>query len=284
MVEALTGSVLDGRFKIIGEVGRGRFAIVYKALDEETDESVAVKVLHEEVSPEGKDFLRFKREAELAAALEHPNIASVYGFGVADYQFPYVVMEYVTGLLLSARLSFEGRLPFKTAAPILIQICDAMSYAHEQGIIHRDLRPENVFLEEIDGKADVVKIVDFGVAKNIKSHEQKRLTGEGELLGTPEYASLEQILGEEIDARADIYSMGCLMYKMLSGQLPFSGRTAGDILMQKAESAPLDFSDPSRGRHLPQSIQDVVKQSISNEVSERPQSMQEIRTIIEKCL
>ncbi len=169
MTKTLTGRTLNGRYEIIGEVGRGKAGVVYKAHDATQDTNVAIKVLHEEYEPTDRHVVRFQREAELAGLLHHENIARTYDFGFADHRFPFVAMEYVTGPLLSAQVTAEGRIPWRKAGPILIQICDAMAYAHEQGIVHRDLRPENVFLVEHDGRGDVVKIVDFGVAKKSQS-------------------------------------------------------------------------------------------------------------------
>jgi serine/threonine-protein kinase len=284
MVKCLTGSTLNGRYEVIGEVGRGKAGIVYKATDTSLAIPVAIKVLHDEVLPTDKHYLRFQREAETASALQHENIAKVYDFGVARNSLPFVVMEYVTGPLLSTQINADGRIAVHKALPILIQICDAMAYAHDQGIVHRDLRPENVFLVEHEGRADVVKIVDFGVAKNMKSPAQKALTEEWELLGTPEFMSPEQILGRDIDSRSDIYSMGCLMYNVLSGQLPHTGRTPAEVFMHVVQGEPHDFSDPSYGRHVPAPVQAAVKQALRKELDERQQSMLEIRQTLEAAL
>jgi eukaryotic-like serine/threonine-protein kinase len=281
VVKTLTGKTLNGRYEIIGEVGRGKAGVVYKALDTTQETPVAIKVLHDEYEPTDRHVVRFQREADLAKELHHENIARTYDFGFADHRFPFVVMEYVTGPLLSAQVTAEGRLPWHKAAPILIQICDGMAYAHDQGIVHRDLRPENIFLVEHDGRSNIVKIVDFGVAKNVKSAAQKALTEEWELLGTPEFMSPEQILGTELDARSDIYSMGCLMYNVLSGQLPYTGRTPAEVFMQKCQAEPHDFSDPSCGRHLPAAVQAAVKKALKKEPGERQQSMQEIKEVLQ---
>jgi serine/threonine-protein kinase len=281
VVKTLTGKTLNGRYEIIGEVGRGKAGVVYKALDTTQETPVAIKVLHDEYEPTDKHVVRFQREAELAAALHHVNIARTHDFGFADHRFPFVVMEYVSGPLLSAQTTAEGRIPWHKAAPILIQICDAMSYAHAQGIVHRDLRPENIFLVEHEGMSDVVKIVDFGVAKNLKSATQKALTEEWELLGTPEFMSPEQVLGREIDLRTDIYSMGCLMYNVLSGQLPHTGHTPAEVFMHKVQAEPHDFSDPSCGRHLPPAVQAAVKKALHREPGDRQQSMQEIKAVLQ---
>jgi eukaryotic-like serine/threonine-protein kinase len=274
---------LNDKYEVVGEVGRGKAGIVYKAMDHTTGLPVAIKVLHEEVLPTDKHFERFKREAENASVLHHENIVKIHGFGIYRESLPYVAMEYVTGPLLSTQVNAEGRISMHKALPILLQICDAMMHAHEIGIVHRDLRPDNIFLVEHESKQDHVKIVDFGVAKNLKNPAQKALTEEWELLGTPEYMSPEQILGYEVDLRTDIYSMGCLMYNVLSGQLPYTGRTQAEVFIQKCQAEPHDFSDPACGRHIPSAVQGAVKQAIKRDPAMRQQSMQEIKDVLMTC-
>lgn len=277
MVECLTGSVLNDRYRIVGEVGRGHTAAVFKAVDLTDNRSVAVKVLHEEVAADDAMSSRFRREAETASQLDHPNLVRVHDFGMSDDHFPFLVMDYVSGMLLGTLVSVEGRLALPKALPIFIQIADGMSYLHDHGIIHRDLRPDNVFLVSQDGKENIVKIVDFGVAKNLHETGQKKLTAEGEILGTPEYMSPEQIFDKNLDGRTDIYSMGCLMFNVLTGQLPFVGNTPVEILKHKMQSDGLDFSDPSRGRHLPKELQELVNTALSKDPNDRQQSMHEIK-------
>lgn len=276
MTISLTGLTLNGRYHVLGEVGMGKDAIVYKAHDEKLDIPVAIKALKDEL-PSEHHLQRFHREAETAIALNHENLVRVFDFGTTSDTAPFVVMEYITGLLLSLSIEIEGRLPLPKAIPILSQICDGMAHAHERGIIHRDLRPNNVFLVERPGQAPLVKIVDFGVAKNLRASEEKPLTEEWEVLGTPEFMSPEQIRGLEVDHRTDIYSMGCLMYQVFTGQLPFSGRNNIEVFMQKIQGEPYDISEPSRGRHLPPYIKAAVKQALSKEPGERQNSMLEIK-------
>jgi serine/threonine protein kinase len=284
MVKCLTGLTLNDKYEVIGEVGRGKAGIVYKAQDIASGTPVAIKVLHEAVVPSDKHFQRFQREAETARILHHENIVKIHDFGIFRNVLPYVAMEYVTGPLLSGQITAEGRLSLQKAMPILIQICNGMIHAHSNGIVHRDLRPENIFLVEHEDNTNVVKIVDFGVAKNLKDANQKALTEEWELLGTPEFMSPEQILGTEVDLRSDIYSMGCLMYMVLSGQLPFTGRTAVEVFTHKIQTEPHDFSDPSCGRHVPAPVQAAVKKAIRKDPDQRQQSMQEIKAVLEASI
>lgn len=276
MTLSLTGLTLNGRYHVIGEVGKGKDAIVYKAHDQKLDIPVAVKVLQDEL-PSEHHLQRFHREAETAIALNHENIVRIYDFGMANDELPFVVMEYITGLLLSTAIEVEGRLPIAKAVPILTQICDGMASAHQHGIIHRDLRPSNVFLVERPGQTPLVKIVDFGVAKNIKASGEKPLTEEWEVLGTPEFMSPEQIRGLKLDHRTDIYAMGCLMYQVFTGQLPFSGHNNIEVFTQKIHGEPFDISDPGRGRHLPPYIKEAISQALSKEPAQRQGSMLDIK-------
>ncbi len=282
MTECLTNSILANRYKIIGEVGRGRSAAVYKGVDLTTGHSVAVKVLGDAVRPDQKTLLRFEREAKTASSLNHPNIAKVRDSGVYRDRFPFVVMDYVNGMLLGTRVRVEGRLSLQSGLPIFLQICDAMSYAHDHGVIHRDLRPDNIFLEARSNEPDLVKIVDFGVAKNLNESSETRLTAEGEVLGAPEFMSPEEITcSSELDCRADVYSMGCLMFNVLSGQLPFSGNNKVEVMAQQLRSEPKDFSDPSCGRHLPPGVQLIVKKALNKNPAERHQSMHELKELLQ---
>jgi len=282
MDESLTNSVLANRYRIVGEVGRGRSAAVYKGIDITTGHSVAVKVLEDKVQPAGKALLRFQREAKTASSLDHPNIAKVRDSGIFHDRFPFVVMDYVNGMLLGTRVRVDGRLSLQNGLPILLQICDGMAYAHEHGVIHRDLRPDNIFLVARSNEPELVKIVDFGVAKNLNETDQTRLTAEGEVLGAPEFMSPEEITcSNELDGRADIYSMGCLMFNVLSGQLPFSGNNKLEVMANQLRSEPKDISDPSCGRHLPPGVQLIIKKALNKNPADRHQSMHELKELLQ---
>lgn len=283
MAECSTGSTLSGKYQIVGEVGRGRSAVVYKAIDLTCDRPVAIKLHQQTMAAQGSAFLRFQREAETASALDHPNITKVYDFGISEDLVPFVVMDYVTGMLLGTRIRVNVRIPLQEALQMFIQICDGMAYAHDHGVIHRDLRPDNIFLVDRGGEPELVQIVDFGVAKKLHDSKQK-LTYPGELLGTPEYMSPEQILASSaLDARSDIYSMGCLMFYALSGQLPFEGKRI-DILAQQVGSEPKAFSDPISLRHLPPGVQLILRKSLSKKPADRQQSMQELKDQLQACM
>ncbi len=278
MVECLApGSILAGRYKVLSEIGRGRLGIVYKVHHAVLDRQVAVKVLFEEVKPTETAFLRFKREAETASSLNHPSIVKIFDFGISEGRFPFLVMDYVDGKILGNLLREQMRLPREKALPIFIQICDGMAYAHENGVIHRDLKPDNIFLVQKGVQHELVQIVDFGIAKKLNDPKMKKLTAEGQVLGTPAFMSPEQITGKDLDARSDIYSLGCLMYNVLTGRLPFPGANAMEVMSHHLQREPLNFSEACPGLRLPVGLQYVLRKSMKKEPKERQSTMLQLQ-------
>ena len=218
---------LGRQYEVLGLLGRGGMGAVYLATEAALEREVAIKVLPPDRGATKDSRDRFRREARTAAKLSHPNIVPLYTFGDVDGTL-YFVMGYVKGESLAARLKREGRLPVEESRRILIEIADALDYAHKLGVIHRDIKPDNVLLEEGTGRA---LLTDFGVAKALGAGQT--MTEVGSVLGTPQYMSPEQAQGKsDIDHRADIYSLGVMGYAMLAGRLPFEGPTAGDIMAQ----------------------------------------------------
>ena len=216
-------TVLAGRYAIERELGRGGTATVFLARDLRHRRLIALKVLRPEVAAViGSE--RFLREIEIAAGLTHPHILPIHDSGDADGLL-YFVMPYVPGESLRARLAREGQLPVEDALRICRDIGAALSYAHAQGFVHRDIKPENILIEH--GEAVVA---DFGLARALEAAADSRITGAGFAMGTPAYMSPEQAAGPDVDARADLYSLGCVLYEMLTGEPPFTGPTAQTIL------------------------------------------------------
>ena len=205
-----------GHYKIEEELGRGSAAIVYRAVDTFLGRTVALKVLHRELAADDEFMKRFKREAVAFAKLFHPNIVCIYDVS-AEGQMPYIVMEYCDGTTLTEILRKEHRLDISAAGRILPQIAIAMDYIHSHGLVHRDIKPGNIMI----GRKGEVKITDMGIARTI---DATGITVSGTILGTPEYMSPEQVRGEEVDSRSDIYSLGIVMFEMLSGGLPFKSK------------------------------------------------------------
>ncbi|HEY8106647.1 MAG TPA: protein kinase, partial [Gemmatimonadales bacterium] len=263
-IPAQLADALRDRYVLQRELGRGGMATVYLARDLKHDRPVALKVLRPELAATvGPD--RFRREIQLAARLQHPHILTVHDSGDANGQL-WFTMPYVEGENLRARLSREGQLPLDAALRITREAAQALQYAHEQGVIHRDIKPENLLLTP-DGNT---LVADFGIARAIGAADgaQERLTETGLSIGTPRYMSPEQASGDRaVDARADIYSLGCVLYEMLAGHPPFHGATAHEILARHA----LDPVPPLRAARdtIPPAIEQTVVRALAKSPADR---------------
>lgn len=209
----MAGTILDDRYELLEKIGEGGMAIVYKARCRILDRIVAVKVLKEEFARDDNFVLRFRTEALAAASLSHPNLVNIYDVGQQDNCY-YIVMEYVQGETLKDLIEREAPLPVEKAVDIAIMICDGLHHAHEKGIIHRDIKPHNVLITD----SGIVKVADFGIAQAIT---KKTITFGGNVVGSVHYISPEQAKGEPLTRATDIYSVGCVMYEMLTGQIPY---------------------------------------------------------------
>jgi hypothetical protein len=213
-----TGRVIDNRYKVLQKIGEGGMGTVYVGEHVEIGKEVAIKILHPAFSNQQDLVERFRREARAASRIGHPNIIDVTDFGSTEEGCAYFVMEHLDGIDLADILSHERRLEPTRACQIAIQICRALGAAHAAGVVHRDLKPENVFLVSRDGKADFVKVLDFGIARSVG--RSRRLTNPGIAMGTPEYMAPEQAQGGVVDQRSDIYAVGALLYEMVTGSPP----------------------------------------------------------------
>jgi serine/threonine protein kinase len=226
-----SGKVLDGRYEILSLLDEGGMGAVYLGRHVKLGRTVAVKFLRGELKGIKGLVTRFYREARAASGISHPNIIDVYDVGVADLGEPYLVMEYLSGENLASLLARKGPISLAATCGIMEPTLRALHAAHERGIVHRDLKPENIFLMRQENGPPVIKIIDFGVSKFLQS-EQTQLTRTGSLLGTPSYMSPEQARGRgTVDQRADIYSIGVVLYNMRSGSLPFVGESYNDLIV-----------------------------------------------------
>src|SRR4051812_23487871 len=221
---ALTGTVLSGRYRLEQRLGSGGMSTVYLARDETLERMVAVKVLHGEISDQPDQLERFRREARSVAQVSHPNVVAVIDAG-EDGGHPYIVLEYVEGETLKQRIDRLGRLPVDEATAYAIEIGRGLAAAHARRMVHRDVKPQNVLIDP-EGRA---KVTDFGIARTLESDG---LTKTGRVLGTTDYVSPEQAMGHGVDLRSDIYSLGVLLYEMLTGDVPFQAETVVGVAMK----------------------------------------------------
>jgi len=278
--DSLVGVVLADRYEIISEVGRGALGVVYKAHHLVMDKTVAVKILFGEVdvNKDETNFLRFQREAQAASSMSHPNIVTVYDFGISENSTPYLVMDFVEGINLKDVLNRHQRLPVERAVAIFSQMCSAMEHAHAKGILHRDIKPENVVLLKTSWSPEFVKLVDFGIAKyvNEPKNNAKKLTMDGQVLGTPAYMSPEQVMGDRLDPRSDIYCMGVLMYHTITGKLPILGSTSADTMARHITDQPPDFGVVCPSVKIPFKLQRTILKALKKHPQDRHQSMKEL--------
>ncbi|AKU95886.1 Serine/threonine protein kinase PrkC, regulator of stationary phase [Labilithrix luteola] len=245
----LIGRTIAGRFAIEALVGEGAMGAVYRARQVALGTTVAVKVLHRPLNGEPSFAARFLREAQAASRIDHPSSMRVIDFGEEPDGLLYIAMEYLDGRSLASVLEESGPLPVERIVDIASQVLAALAVAHEMGVVHRDLKPENiVLLDGVDDEGhrhDIVKVCDFGVAKLVESRNSSpRVTGEGVVIGTPAYMSPEQARGEQLDTRSDLYSMGVLLFQLMTGKVPFDATTAmGTALMHVND-------EPTRPRAL----------------------------------
>jgi hypothetical protein len=246
---------------------------VYLARERVLERLVAIKVLAVEIAAARDTRERFRREARVAARLTHPGIVPLHAFGETD-DLTYFVMGYVPGESLGARLKREGRIAPAEARRIVAEVADALGYAHRQGVVHRDVKPDNVLLDDETGRA---LLADFGLARTVAA--ASGLTAMGTILGTPHYMSPEQASGHEgIDHRTDLYSLGVTAYAMLSGRLPFEGRTAAEVLAKHLTQPPPPLGDRVKG--LPESLTSAVMRCLAKDPSDRWPGAQALRVAI----
>ena len=261
-MDNLIGKTL-GQYQIIEEIGRGGMAIVYKAYQPSLTRHVAIKVLPQHFSFDHEFVERFVREARGAAVLHHPNIITIHDVSEQD-GIHYFVMEYLTGKTLDAVLG-DRPMALQRISRIIDQVADALDHAHSQGLIHRDIKPSNIIVDE--NRNDHVVLMDFGL---VRAGQDSKLTKTGMIVGTPEYMSPEQAQGEEVDYRTDIYSLGVVLYRMLTGTAPFVRSTAAAVLLAHVAYDPPPTSQISPT--VPKSVEAVVRKAMSKDCSQRYQS------------
>ncbi len=253
-------------------------SVVYKGVYEPLDQPVAIKILKSHLVSDLPTFQRFQQEAKTAGALEHPNIVAVYDFGVTDQGVPYLVMELVNGESLLKLVRSQTPFPINIALRIFSQTADALDYTHQRGVIHRDIKPSNMLVQNFGTGQETVKILDFGIAKlqNYQGNPAANLTRTGEVFGTPLYISPEQAMGKPVDLRADIYSLGCVMYETVTGQPPFNGPTAFDVIRLQCTVKHTPIYASRAVSEVPPSLVAAIDRCMEKTADLRYQSMQEL--------
>ncbi|NOR14417.1 MAG: protein kinase, partial [Candidatus Aminicenantes bacterium] len=259
-------SLFPGRYQIMAELGKGGMGRVFKVKDQKLDEEMALKLLKPEIAAEERITDRFKNELKLARKISHPNVCRMYDFHEQETT-PFITMEYCTGMDLKSHIRKFGAMPEDKAISVAKQICAGLEAAHSLGVIHRDLKPQNIMIDD----ADMVKIMDFGIAHSLGA---KGFTQTGMIIGTPDYMSPEQAEGKPVDPRTDIYSLGVVMYEMVTGQVPFEGDSALSIALKHKSEIPTEpkvvnskISDDTNA---------LILKCLAKEADKRYQSAQEL--------
>lgn len=298
--EELLGSKLSERYRLMEQIGKGGMGTIYLAEDERLDKKVAVKVLPQEIAGDQETAQRFVQEAKIAPRIEHENSIDVTDLGVTPAGIPFYVMEYLKGKDLGDVLFDEGALPLERITRIALQVCRALKAAHEKKVVHRDMKPYNIFLVEREEK-DFVKILDFGLAKLLEKAKEKEgrrlepdaastdveerdpgLTIAGSTLGTPRYMAPEQIRGLEVDNRTDIYAVGVILYEMLCGSVPFDDESSDRLKIFKMhlEEAPVPPSQRQPDLDIPKEFEAIILKALRKDPEDRYQSIEEMETDI----
>jgi eukaryotic-like serine/threonine-protein kinase len=270
--ELSTGSTFAGRYQIIEELGKGGMGRVYKVFDTKIKEKIALKLIKPEVATDKETIERFSNEIRLARKIGHRNVCRMFDLGEAEGAH-FITMEYVPGEDLKRLIRTMGRLSPAQAISIARQVCEGLSEAHRQGIVHRDLKPQNIMVDE-DGNA---RIMDFGIARSMKG---KGITGEGVIIGTPEYMSPEQVDGKDVDRRTDIYSLGIILYEMLTGRAPFEGETPFSVGVKQKSEIPKDPA--ALNPQIPRDLSGLILCCLEKDREKRPAEAGEVEAELDK--
>ena len=269
----LVGQILDGRYRMIRKVGEGGMSFVYLAQDVATQERFAIKVLSPSLSEDANAMARLRREAALGMRLAHANVCHIMRLGETEDGLVYVVMPYVEGELLADRTNRLGHIPLEEATRFVRDMCEGLQLAHQLKIVHRDLKPENVMICRRPDGMEYAVVMDFGLAKERKAEgELQKLTATGIILGTPEFMSPEQLRGKTLDARTDIYSLSLMVFEMLTGKLPFQGRTQQEMMIARLRSDPIPLRRMRSDLNLPEAVERVLIKAMQRSPDDRYQS------------
>jgi len=261
--QAWLGKIVDGRYRVIEVIGRGGMGVVYRVEHLRMGKIAAMKVLHRDLASDPDVVQRFEREAAAISRLNHPHTVQVFDFGNAQGNL-YLIMELVRGLDMGRVVTRDGPMTWARAAPLLAQICGALQEAHELGIVHRDLKPENVLITRTTRGRDYAKVLDFGLAK-LEQRGAPDTTDKQAIVGTPYFMAPEQIRGEEVDARTDIYSLGALMFEVLTGQHLYESTTAVGVLTRHLTGEPDAPSMRAPKQGIPPEVDHLCRKALARD-------------------
>ena len=264
------GTVVAQRYEITELIGRGATTTVYKAEDKQVHRPVAIKILRTDSIFNEQTIRRFEQECKTLGLLKHSNIVALYDSGVTENDQPYLVMKYVDGISLKQLIDENNGLDVKRTLRIFIQVCAGLAAAHEKGVVHRDMKPANIMLEKDAQGNEHVQILDFGVAKFLVQGETfQTRTQTGEMLGTLLYMSPEQCLDQDLDARCDVYSLGCVIYETLTGKPPLVGRTAFETMNKHLVEMPAKLSKVRPDLVFPMQLEAVISKAVAKSPNDR---------------
>jgi len=276
--DALLGTVFAEKYEILAVIGRGGMSTVYKARHTLMDNFVAIKILNAQLVSDPLHMERFTKEAKTLSGLKHQNIVQIFDFGIWQNSKPYLITEFLQGESLAEILQTTSNLTPERGIHIFLQICDGLSVLHKKGIVHRDLKTGNIFIVQESDARDVVKILDFGIAKMLgEENQNQRLTRDGEVFGSPLYMSPEQCTGGKVDSRSDIYSFGCVMYECLTGTPPHIGATSLETLNKQVSEPTLTLRGIAPDLPIPELIDAQVIKALSKNPFERQQTIEDLK-------
>jgi serine/threonine protein kinase len=280
--DPLIGRVLAGRYRLIAKLGQGGMGAVYKGEHVKMNRLTAIKILAPELASSAEFVARFQREAEMASHINHPNAVIIYDFGEAEEGVVYLAMEFLEGRPLSSIIKRDGPLPLARVARIIRQAAEALDAAHQIGIVHRDFKPDNVMVCQRTGR-ELIKVLDFGIAKQIRvDPKHEALTQTGFVLGTPQYMSPEQVLGEQLDARSDLYSLALVAYEMLTCTLPFEGASPQSQMVKRLLEPPKPLHVARPQLAIPPAVEQVIMRALKRYPHQRYSSTLEFAFELER--
>jgi len=281
--ESSRDKVIADRYRIVAILGEGSMSTVYEVDDMQCGQRLALKTTRAGSDATLKKVKRLQREADATRMLDHPNIVRTYDSGIAGDGTPYLVMDKLRGRSLADLSHEEPHLPLSRCLSLIGQVCDALTHAHDLGVIHRDLKPSNIMIVH-DGDDELAMVLDFGFAKFLPVHKgQPVLTKSGEVLGTLFYMSPEQSRGKQLDVRADIYSLGCVFYELLTGIPPYTGGTVAEIIDKQMNEKPLPICRFRADLQASSRLDQLVGKALSPNPAERFQTMDEFKKALNAC-